>query len=113
MALGAAVLWGTTGTARALGPANAAPLAVGAARIALPDAAASIDPLGLLLTLAAGAGYAVYATATKRLLASADNVAVAALAFGGGAVILIPVLVLVDMHWLSEPRGYAVVLWLG
>src|SRR5256712_1866593 len=34
-ALGAAVLWGTTGTARALGPVGAAPLAVGAARIAV------------------------------------------------------------------------------
>src|SRR5207249_3194221 len=34
-------------------------------------------------------------------------------AFGGGAVLLIPVLLLVDMSWLSDPRGYAVVLWLG
>ena len=207
MALGAAVLWGTTGTARALAPTGAAPLAVGAARIAVggaalvalalvrgtlirawppfpalasalavaayqlsffegvaragvavgtilaigsapafagllawialgerpgtrwivatavavagiallasPGAAATIDPLGLLLPLAAGASYAVYATATKRLLASADNVAVAAVAFGGGAVLLIPVLLVADMRWLSEPRGLGAVLWLG
>jgi len=207
MALGAAVLWGTTGTARALGPADAAPLAVGAARIAVggtvlvaialargtlvrawpplpatlsalavaayqlsffegvaragvavgtilaigsapafagllawlalgerpgtrwivatavavagiallasPGSAATLDPLGVLLPLAAGASYAVYATATKRLLASADNVAVAAVAFGGGAVLLIPVLLVADTRWLSEPRGLGAVLWLG
>lgn len=207
MALGAALLWGTTGTARALGPAGAAPLAVGAARIAvggaalvaialsrgtllrrwppvpavvsavavaiyqlsffegvaragvavgtilaigsapafagilawlalgerpstrwfvataiavagivllaLPDAAAPLEPLAVALPLVAGAGYAIYATATKRLLASGDNVAVAALAFGGGAVLLIPVLVIADMRWLADPRGIAAVLWLG
>jgi drug/metabolite transporter, DME family len=207
MALGAALLWGTTGTARALGPAGAAPLAVGAARIAVggaalvaialargtlvrrwpvapallaavavaiyqlsffegvaragvavgtilaigsapafagllalvflrerpsarwvvatavavaglvllafPDAALPTEPLALALPLIAGAGYAVYATVTKRLLVGADNVAVAALAFGGGAVLLIPVLVLADMAWLADPRGIAVVLWLG
>jgi DME family drug/metabolite transporter len=207
MALGAAVLWGTTGTARALGPAGAPPLAVGAARIAvggaalvalalvrgtlirtwpplpalasalavaayqlsffegvaragvavgtilaigsapafagllawlalgerpggrwiaatavavagiallaLPDAAAPRETLALLLPLAAGASYAVYATATKRLLASADNVAVAAVSFGGGAVLLIPVLVSADMRWLADPRGIGAVLWLG
>jgi DME family drug/metabolite transporter len=207
MALGAAILWGTTGTARALGPASAPPLAVGAARIAvggaalvalalvrgtlirawpplpalasalavaayqlsffegvaragvavgtilaigsapafagllawlalgerpgarwavatavavagiallaLPDAAVPRETLALLLPLAAGASYAVYATATKRLLASADNVAVAAVAFGGGAVLLIPVFVFADMSWLADPRGLGVVLWLG
>ena len=39
MVLGAAVLWGTTGTARALAPAGASPLAVGAVRIAIGGAA--------------------------------------------------------------------------
>lgn len=46
--MGAAVLWGTTGTAQALGPAGVSPAAVGAARIAL-------GALGLA-ALAAGAG---------------------------------------------------------
>lgn len=35
LVLGAAVLWGTTGTAQALAPANAEPLAVGALRLAV------------------------------------------------------------------------------
>ena len=39
LVLGAAVLWGSTGTARALAPAGASPLAVGAMRILIGSAA--------------------------------------------------------------------------
>ncbi len=208
MVLMAAVLWGTTGTARALAPAEASPLAVGAVRIAvggaalvllalargtlvrsrwgrfdalvaaagvaayqlaffegvaragvvvgtivaigsaplfagllgavvlherpsarwyaatalaiggvvllsLPRVDAVLDPLALLLPLAAGAAYAVYATAAKRLLASHDSVAVAAVAFGGGALLLVPVLLTADLRWLAEPSGIAAALELG
>ena len=208
MVLIAAVLWGTTGTARALGPADAAPLAVGAVRIAiggallvlialargtlfatrwplvpaiiaavavaiyqlsffegvaragvavgtilaigsapafagffawftlrerpttrwlvstaiattglvllvLPGASAKLEMSAVALPLVAGAGYAVYATASKRLLLLGDNVAVAAIAFGGGALLLVPVLLVVDLHWLAEPRGAIVALELG
>ena len=208
MVLMAAVMWGTTGTARALAPADAAPLAVGAVRIAiggavlvlialargtlfsrrwpifpatvtavavaiyqlaffegvaragvavgtilaigsspafagvlawallrerptgrwlvatsvavlglvllvLPNGAAPVSPLAIVLPLIAGCGYAIYATATKRLLSLGDNVAVAAIAFGGGAVLLVPVLFLSDLRWLAEPRGVAVSLELG
>ena len=207
MVLAAAVMWGTTGTARALGPAEAAPLAVGAVRIAiggavlvlvalargtlrrrwpagpalvsatavavyqlaffegtaragvavgtilaigsapvfagllgwtvlrerpgtrwlvataiavaglallvLPSGPAAAAPLAIVLPLIAGLGYAVYATATKRLLADADNVAVAAIAFGGGALLLLPVLALSDLRWLARPSGIAVSLELG
>jgi len=208
MVLIAALMWGTTGTARALGPAGAAPLAVGAVRIAiggallvliafargtlfgrrwplvpallaavavaiyqlsffegvaragvaagtivaigsapafagvfaflalrerpttrwlvstavavigivllaLPTDVTPVEPLAILLPLVAGAGYAVYATASKRLLRDGDNVAVAAIGFGGGAVILLPVLALADLSWLRDPRGLSVALWLG
>jgi DME family drug/metabolite transporter len=208
LVLAAAVMWGTTGTARALAPADAAPLAVGAVRIAiggavlvalalargtllgtrwsvlpavvtavavavyqlaffegvaragvavgtilaigsapvfagvlawlalgerpttwwlvatliavaglallvLPTGAGPIEPLATLLPLVAGAGYAVYATASKRLLRQGDSVAVAAIAFGGGALLLVPVLLVVDLRWLADPRGAAVALELG
>ena len=208
MVLMAALLWGTTGTARALAPSSSAPLAVGAVRIAiggavliaialargtlfsrrwpllpalvsalavavyqlsffegvaragvaagtivaigsapafaglfaflalaerpsarwlvatavavagivllvLPTAVARLEPLAIVLPLVAGAGYAVYATASKRLLREGDNVAVAAIAFGGGALILLPVLALSDLSWLNEPSGLLVAVWLG
>jgi DME family drug/metabolite transporter len=208
MVLIAAALWGTTGTARALAPSEAAPLAVGAVRIAIggallviialsrgtlfavrwpvrpallaaiavaiyqlsffegvaragvavgtilaigsspafaglfawvslrerpttrwlvstamavaglvllviPGSSATLEPAAIALPLIAGAGYAVYATASKRLLRLGDNVAVAAVAFGGGAVLLVPVLLVVDLSWLADPRGVIVVVELG
>ena len=206
MVLLAAVMWGTTGTARALAPSDAAPIAVGAVRIAIggallvlvalargtliakwpvrasvvsavavalyqpaffegvaragvvpgtivaigsspifagllawlalgerPDlrwaiatalAVAGVAlltltgdvafaPLALLLPLVAGAGYAVYATATKALLPGRDNVAVAAIAFGGGALLLVPVLIVSDLSWLARPNGTLAALELG
>jgi DME family drug/metabolite transporter len=207
MVLIAAVMWGTTGTARALAPMDASPLAVGAVRIAIGGAVlvaialargtllatrwpivpaaiaavavaiyqlsffegvaragvavgtilaigsapafagffawttlgerptrrwllstaaatlgllllvlpspAAVEPPAIVLPLVAGAGYAVYATASKRLLLAGDSVAVAAVAFGGGAVLLVPVLFLVDLRWLADPRGALVALELG
>lgn len=207
LVLAAGVLWGTTGTARALAPADAAPLSVGAARIVLggavlvlvalgrgtlrtrwpvvpsllaatavavyqpaffegvaragvaagtivaigsapvfagvlgravlgealrvrwmvatalaiagvsllatPREGLAFEPLALALPLVAGAGYAAYATATKSLLAGRDPIAVAAVAFGLGGVLLLPVLALTDRAWLTQPAGIAVTLELG
>lgn len=208
MVLIAAVLWGTTGTARALAPATASPLAVGAVRIAiggavlvvialargtlvsgrwplvptlvavlgvaayqlsffegvamagvaagtivaigsapvfagivafaalgerpgtrwlLPTVLAivgvvllsvsradlNVAPLALGLPLAAGASYAAYASATKVLLRGRDHVAVAAAAFGGGAILLLPILATSDLGWLAQPNGAAAALELG
>jgi DME family drug/metabolite transporter len=86
---------------------------IGIALLALPTGVTPVEPLTILLPLIAGAGYAVYATASKRLLRDGDNVAVAAIGFGGGAVILLPVLALADLSWLRDPRGLSVALWLG
>ena len=208
MVLLAAVLWGTTGTARALGPEDASPLSVGAVRIAIggavlvlialargtvfatrwpllpaalsalavaayqltffegvaktgvavgtilaigsapafaglfswlalrerpsarwlvataiavaglvllvmPNGVAAFDPRLAVFPLAAGASYAVYATSSKRLLHAGDSVAVAAIAFGGGALLLVPVLFLRDVSWVATPRGAVVALELG
>lgn len=208
MVLLAALMWGTTGTARALAPSDAAPLAVGAVRIAIGGAllvvialvrggligprwpllpaavaatavaiyqlaffegvarvgvavgtilaigsapafagalgwlvlherpttrwlmataiavaglvllflqsgAAVTSPAAVVLPLIAGAGYAVYATASKRLLRAGDAVSVAAIGFGGGAVLLVPVLLVADLRWLADPRGAAVAIELG
>jgi len=86
---------------------------VGIVLLVLPAGVARLEPLAIVLPLVAGAGYAVYATASKRLLREGDSVAVAAIAFGGGALMLVPVLVLADLSWLNDPRGLSVALWLG
>lgn len=213
--LGAAVLWGTTGTSQALGPDDAAPLAVGTVRLVLGGAAlvavaargrggvralavgpgsgvvpaalsaaciatyqltffaavartgvalgtvvaigsapamtgllglllrgerpergwapatglavagsallllgggagGAVDGPGLVLALTAGASYAGYTVASKVLLdAGRDPTVVMALGFGGGAVLVAPLLAAVDLGWLGTPSGLAVVLWLA
>jgi drug/metabolite transporter, DME family len=58
LVLAAAVLWGTTGTARALAPAAASPLSVGAVRIAV-GGAALVVVARLLGGLRRGAGWPV------------------------------------------------------
>lgn len=85
----------------------------GIALLVLPSTSLRVEPLAVGLPLVAGAAYAVYATASKRLLRHGDSVAVAAIAFGGGAVVLAPVLVLSDLSWLNTPRGTSAALWLG
>lgn len=93
----AAVLWGTTGTAQALGPDDASPLAVGAARVAVGGAAlvalaagrrgtrggAPWPPVALGLSAAAVAAYQLL------FFAAVDSTGVAlgtAVAIGSGPV---------------------------
>lgn len=85
----------------------------GVALLSSREEGRAVDPLGLALPLLAGAAYAVYATATKVLLRHRDSVAVAAIAFGGGALLLVPVLATSDLGWLLRPSGLAVALELG
>ena len=170
--LAAAALFGTTGTAQALGPDAATPLGVGAARLlvgglallaVLPllgvpvraalglwrtpagllalvvlgerpgrswvaatalcvaglallggDLPAGADPVGVLLAVVAGLGYAAYTVLAKRVLRTGTaSSTVMAAAFGLGGLLLVPVLVAAPTAWLGTPGGIALVLWLG
>jgi DME family drug/metabolite transporter len=76
--------------------------------------APDVDPLGLLLALASGFGYAVYTVAAKRLMTDghrSDEVMTAAFALGG--LLLLPVLLTQPLAWLATPSGLAMALWLG
>jgi DME family drug/metabolite transporter len=73
----------------------------------------TVDPLGVLLALGAGASYAAFATAAKRLLAEKPHTAVMAVAFSLGALLLSPVLFFADSSWILEPCGAPVALELG
>ena len=77
-------------------------------------AAADVDPAGVLLALGAGASYALYTVTGKSLLDAGHAPAgVMAVAFAGGAVLLVPVLALGETAWLAEPGGAALALYLG
>jgi DME family drug/metabolite transporter len=96
------------GVATALAIAGAALMVLGAA------AEVGGNPLGLLLGVLGGAGYAVYVTASKLLIEQGqDAVDVTAAIFCGAAVMLLPVFLLGDWRWVLEPRGAAVALYLG
>jgi DME family drug/metabolite transporter len=73
----------------------------------------TVHAQGVLLALGAGAAYAIYAAASKRLLEEHAPDAVMAVAFSLGAVLLSPVLLTVDLTWLADPRGILVELHLG
>ncbi|GAA3644288.1 carboxylate/amino acid/amine transporter [Microbacterium awajiense] len=72
------------------------------------------DPLGLVGSIGAGASFAVFANAQRRLMdAGWDPFTVAgAMGAGSGAIGLIA-LPFVDLAWMAEPRGLAMALWLG
>ncbi|HEY6760031.1 MAG TPA: EamA family transporter [Baekduia sp.] len=73
-----------------------------------------VSPAGILLALGAGASYAVFTLASKRLLDQGHQVEpVMARLFGLGAILLSPVLLLGDASWLATPAGAATALWLG
>jgi drug/metabolite transporter, DME family len=75
---------------------------------------AGTDPVGVAASVGAGASFAVFAVAQRRLLdAGWHPFTVAGWMGGGAAVIAIPVLLTTDLAWIVQPRGPALVLWLG
>lgn len=72
-----------------------------------------VRTIGVLLALAAGASYAGYTLAIKRLLPDNSPDAVIAVVFTLGGVLLSPFLFHSDLRWAVEPGGILVVLHLG
>lgn len=72
------------------------------------------DLAGIALALCAGASFAAYTVSAKRLMVRGAAPAEAmATAFGGGALLLLPVLGAAGVAWLGAPRGAGLALWLG
>ena len=77
-------------------------------------AGGQVSGLGVGLALVSGAGYAGYAVATKRMLvAGGAPEAVMATVFGAGALLLLPVFLVVPASGLLQPGGAALALYLG
>ncbi len=73
----------------------------------------SVDPLGVVLVLGAGVFYAAFTLVLKVLLANKSSIAVTAVVFCLGALLLSPILLQSDIDWLLQPRSIAVALHLG
>ena len=96
----------------------AAATAVASAGVALlalaGGGAAGVSLPGVLLAVLAGGSYATYTLSAKRLLdAGHAPESVMAVAFGLGAVALLPVLVVTGAGWLASGGGLLLALFLG
>jgi DME family drug/metabolite transporter len=82
--------------------------------LVLGGGGASVDPLGIMLAMVSGSGYATYAVLAKRLLRRGHAPErVMAASFSLGAVLLVPVLLLGDLSWLATGDGLALAVFLG
>jgi len=76
--------------------------------------AANVAPAGVALALGAGASYGLYTVTSKLLLEAGHSPeGVMAVAFGLGAALLSPVLVVGDTAWLTTPGGATLAIYLG
>jgi DME family drug/metabolite transporter len=86
----------------------------GVALLALAGGSADVSPFGVALAVTAGGAYAVYTLAAKRLLAAGHAPeSVMGVAFGIGALVLLPALALSRPTWLLHTDGIALALFLG
>ena len=86
----------------------------GVALLALAGGEASVSAPGVAMAVLAGGSYAAYTLAAKRLLSAGHAPeSVMAVAFGFGALALLPALALSTPDWLLRPDGIGLALFLG
>jgi DME family drug/metabolite transporter len=86
----------------------------GVLMLVLGGGGASVDPLGIILAVISGTGYATYTLLAKRMLRLGHAPErVMAASFSLGALLLLPVLVLGDVSWVASGGGLALALFLG
>jgi len=73
----------------------------------------TVDPLGIVLAICAGAAYAAYTLMIKGLLEHQSPNAVMAIVVCLGALILSPALFNIETQWLLQPGSVVVILHLG
>jgi DME family drug/metabolite transporter len=87
---------------------------VGCAALVSGGEAAGVVPVGIVLALVAGFGYASYATIAGFLINNGDDdLAVIASLFAGAGFLLLPGLIVTTPEWLLSPAGLTVALYLG
>jgi drug/metabolite transporter, DME family len=86
----------------------------GTAMLVLPSGeAVGAPPAGVALGLIAGAAYASYAIASKRLLERGlPGFATIAVAFPGAGLLLAPLLLFADTRWMATGTGLVAMAWL-
>ena len=84
------------------------------AAIVLAGSETSVSLAGIAYALCAGLGYAIFALASKNIVASGVSSDVAmARVFGVAAILLAPALFAVNTEWIFTTEGISLSLWLG
>ncbi len=86
---------------------------LGCGLLAGGSSALTLSIPGILLSAGAGLSYAIYTIFIKILLPGRRAVAVTAMVFCSGAVLLLPLLYGADLEWVLQPAGFLVILHLG
>lgn len=86
---------------------------LGVAILATAGTSGAASPLGIALTLGAGACYATYSLATSRIGHRAPSTAIAAATFTIAALFALPVLFILPLGWLAVPGALATIAFLG
>ena len=73
----------------------------------------SINPIGLLLALAAATFYSIYIISGKVIIQGRDADAVMGVLFGIGAIFCIPVFIIFPTSWIFTGKGVIIALHLG
>ncbi|MFC8015947.1 DMT family transporter [Streptomyces cinereoruber] len=80
----------------------------------LTDDSATMDLAGAALAAGAGLSYAGYALISGRLITRGHpSSAVMGTMFGAAGVLVLPIVLLTDMHWLATTRGATVAAYLA
>lgn len=75
--------------------------------------AADVDPAGVVMALGAGLAFAIYAIASKYVLAEMEAIPAVAVIFSLSAVCLLPFLFFFDLSYIALPQNIAVIFYLG
>lgn len=86
---------------------------LGVVLVTAPTGGAGAEMAGPLLSIGAGFSYAVFAHATKGVVAEHPPAAVMAVALTGAGLLLLPLLARADVSWVATVGGTATVLHLG
>ncbi|MEN8199303.1 MAG: DMT family transporter [Thermodesulfobacteriota bacterium] len=85
----------------------------GCTLLSLTGGAVTVNLLGIILAIGAGTFYAAFTLILKGLLEDNSAIAVIAVVFCLGALLLSPLLLKTDINWLLQPRSIAVAIHLG
>lgn len=73
----------------------------------------TINPVGVMYSLIAGLGFAIYTISSKSLLLKEEAVPVVAMTFSVSAVLLSPFWFLYDVTWLQNAGNVSIIFYLG